>query len=263
MIHVLAIEFPPISHVIEWPSGPLGINKVVVLMWVSVALVFGIMYAGSRKKALVPKGVQNVAETAVDFVHNGIVLETIGPDGMKFAPFLFTLFTFIFALNIWGIVPGAQMPVNARIALPMFMALLVWVIYLVVGIAKQGPIGYFKNAMFPPGVPIFLYVLVSPIELVQILIVRPLSPGGPTLRQHARRPPSSHELRSHHGVALEPVAADRHLAVLARPADRSHRLSRCWCASCRRSSSRSSPRCTSVARCTPTTDTEKRSTDLT
>ena len=175
MIHVLAIEFPPISHVIEWPSGPLGINKVVVLMWVSVALVFGIMYAGSRKKALVPKGVQNVAESAVDFVHNGIVLETIGPDGMKFAPFLFTLFTFIFALNIWGIVPGAQMPVNARIALPMFMALLVWVIYLVVGIAKQGPIGYFKNAMFPPGVPIALYVLVSPIELVQVLIVRPLS----------------------------------------------------------------------------------------
>ncbi len=94
---------------------------------------------------------------------------------MKFAPFLFTMFAFIFALNIWGIVPGAQMPVNARIALPMFMALLVWVIYLVVGIAKQGFFGYFKNTMFPPGVPKALYLLVSPIELVQILIVRPLS----------------------------------------------------------------------------------------
>ena len=175
MINVLAIDFPPISHVIEWPEGPLGINKVVVLMWLSVALVFGIMYAGSRKKALVPKGVQNVAESAVDFVHNGIILETIGPDGMKFAPFLFTLFTFIFALNLWEIIPIAQMPVNARIALPMFMALLVWVIYLVIGIAKQGPWGYFRNAMFPPGVPKPLYILVSPIELVQVLIVRPLS----------------------------------------------------------------------------------------
>ena len=175
MIHVLAIDFPPISHLIEWPSGPLGINKVVVLMWLSVLLVFGLMYAGSRKRALVPAGVQNLAESAVDFIHNGIILETIGPDGMGYAPLLFTMFTFIFALNIWEIVPFAQMPVNARIALPLLLALLVWFIYNIVGIAKQGFFGYFKNAMFPPGVPWPLYILVSPIELVQIIIVRPLS----------------------------------------------------------------------------------------
>jgi F-type H+-transporting ATPase subunit a len=175
LINVLAIDFPPISHLIEWPSGPLGINKVVVLMWLSVLLVFGLMYAGSRKRALVPAGVQNLAESAVDFIHNGIILETIGPDGMGYAPLLFTMFTFIFALNIWEIVPFAQMPVNARIALPLLLALLVWFIYNIVGIAKQGFFGYFKNAMFPPGVPWPLYILVSPIELVQIIIVRPLS----------------------------------------------------------------------------------------
>jgi F-type H+-transporting ATPase subunit a len=175
VIHVLAIDFPPISHLIEWPSGPLGINKVVVLMWLSVLLVFGLMYAGSRKRALVPAGVQNLAESAVDFIHNGIILETIGPDGMGYAPLLFTMFTFIFALNIWEIVPFAQMPVNARIALPLLLALLVWFIYNIVGIVKQGFFGYFKTAMFPPGVPWPLYILVSPIELVQIIIVRPLS----------------------------------------------------------------------------------------
>jgi F-type H+-transporting ATPase subunit a len=175
LINVLAIDFPPISHLIEWPSGPLGINKVVVLMWLSVLIVFGLMYAGSRKKALVPAGVQNLAESAVDFIHNGIILETIGPDGMGYAPLLFTMFTFIFALNIWEIVPFAQMPVNARIALPLLLAALVWFIYNIVGIAKQGFFGYFKNAMFPPGVPWPLYILVSPIELVQIIIVRPLS----------------------------------------------------------------------------------------
>lgn len=175
MTHVLAIDFPPISHLIEWPSGPLGINKVVVLMWLSVALVFGLMFAGSRKKALVPAGIQNVAESAVDFIHNGIILETIGPDGMGYAPLLFTMFTFIFALNIWEIVPFAQMPVNARIALPLLLAVLVWFIYNIVGIVKQGFFGYFKTAMFPPGVPWPLYILVSPIELVQIIIVRPLS----------------------------------------------------------------------------------------
>jgi F-type H+-transporting ATPase subunit a len=175
MTNVLAIDFPPISHLVEWPSGPLGINKVVVLMWISVVVVFGLMYAGSRKKALVPAGIQNVAESAVDFIHNGIILETIGPDGMGYAPLLFTMFTFIFALNMWEIVPFAQMPVNARIALPLLLAVMVWFIYNIVGIAKQGFFGYFKSAMFPPGVPWPLYILVAPIELVQIVIVRPLS----------------------------------------------------------------------------------------
>ena len=43
------------------------------------------------------------------------------------------------------------MPVNARMALPAFLALLVWVIFNVVGIVKQGSFGYFKSIMFPPG----------------------------------------------------------------------------------------------------------------
>ena len=46
------------------------------------------MFLGGRKKALVPTGVQNVAESAVDFVEEGIVLQTIGPEGLKFTPFL-------------------------------------------------------------------------------------------------------------------------------------------------------------------------------
>ena len=103
---ILGLEFPPISHVVEWPVGPLGINKVVVLMWISTLIAFGVMCLGGRKKALVPTGIQNVAESAVDFVEEGIVLQTIGPDGLKFTPFLITLFTFILTCNIWGLVPG-------------------------------------------------------------------------------------------------------------------------------------------------------------
>jgi F-type H+-transporting ATPase subunit a len=60
-------------------------------------------------------------------------------------------------------------------ALPMLMALLVWLLFIVVGIAKQGPLRYFLNIAFPPGVPKALYILVTPIELVSVLLVRPLS----------------------------------------------------------------------------------------
>jgi F-type H+-transporting ATPase subunit a len=172
---ILGLEFPPISHVVEWPTGPLGINKVIVLMWFSTVIAIGVMWLGGRKKALVPTGIQNVAESAVDFVEEGIVMQTIGPDGLKFTPFLITLFTFILSCNIWGLVPLAQMPVNARIALPVFMALLVYVIYHTVGVISQGPITYLKNIMFMPGVPKVMYLLLTPIELVTKFISQPLS----------------------------------------------------------------------------------------
>ncbi len=175
---ILGLDFPPISHVTEWPSwgsGPLAVNKVVVLMWLSVAIVFVLMYVGGRQQSLVPRGAQNVAESAVDFVQENVILQTIGPDGLSFTPFLLTIFTFVFVCNIWEIIPLAQMPVNARIALPAFMAVVVWVLYLVVGIMHQGPLKYFKNSIVPPGVPWFALPLVSLIELAQIVIVRPLS----------------------------------------------------------------------------------------
>jgi F-type H+-transporting ATPase subunit a len=180
-VQVLALDFPPISHLIEWPailfkdSKYFAVNKVVILMWISVALVSLFYLAAARKRQLVPTGVQNVAESAVEFVREGIVLQTMGPEGLPWTPFLLTIFSFVLVCNIWGIVPLAQMPVNARIALPAFMAIVVWVLYNVIGIAKQGFFGYFKNIMFPPGVPKPIYLLLAPIEFVSTILVRPFS----------------------------------------------------------------------------------------
>ena len=175
----LAIDFPPISHAVEWRTlfggDTFGVNKVVLLMWASVLLVLGFYLVAGRKQALVPSGVQNVAESAVDFIRNGIILQTIGEEGLNWTPFLLTVFSFIFVCNIWEIIPGAQMPVNARIALPAFLTLIVYVQYHVIGFMRQGFFTYWKNILFPPGVPKFLYILVSPIELVTDVFSRPLS----------------------------------------------------------------------------------------
>ncbi|HEX8802692.1 MAG TPA: F0F1 ATP synthase subunit A [Acidimicrobiales bacterium] len=176
---ILGLDFPPISHVVEWPTlfggDTFGVNKVVLLMWISVALVFALFYAARSRRQLVPTGAQNVAESTIEFVEDQIVMQTMGPDGLRFTPFLLTLFTFILTCNIWGLVPGAQMPVNARIALPMFMALLVYVIYNAVGIIRNGPIKYLKSIMFIPGVPWPMYFLLTPIELITRFITQPLS----------------------------------------------------------------------------------------
>ena len=176
---ILGLEFPPISHVVEWPTifgdGAFGVNKVILFMWISVGLVLTLFLLAGRKRALVPTGVQNVAESSIEFIEDQIVLQTMGPEGLRYTPFLLTLFTFVLTCNLWGLIPGVQMPVNARIALPLFMALVVYVIYHVVGFRRQGPIQYLKSIMFLPGVPWPMYFLLTPIELVTKFITQPFS----------------------------------------------------------------------------------------
>ena len=177
---MLAIEFPPISHLLNWPDiwfedTAFAVNKVTMLFVVAAVLVATFYLVAGSKKQLVPTGVQSVAESAIGFVRDGIIMETAGPAGLPFLPFLLTLFSFIFCLNIIGLVPFVQMPANARMALPAIMALVVWATYIIVGMVKQGPLHYFKGVAFPPGVPKPIYILVTPIEVVSTFIVRPLS----------------------------------------------------------------------------------------
>ena len=176
---ILGIDFPPISHAVEWPiifgGDLLGVNKVVLLMWLSVIVVFTFFYVAGHKQQLIPAGVQNVAESTVDFIRDGIILQTMGEEGLFYTPFLLMMFSFIFVCNIWEVIPVAQMPVNARIALPMFMALLVYAMYHLVGIKRQGFGGYLKSSLVPPGVPKVILPLLVFIELITMLITKPLS----------------------------------------------------------------------------------------
>ncbi|HEX3620846.1 MAG TPA: F0F1 ATP synthase subunit A [Acidimicrobiales bacterium] len=178
-----ALKFPPIGELVEWKGilfkgTPLEVNKVVLLMWAGVVIVFLLFWAGGRRASsgeLVPAGAQNVVESGIEFVRNDIILQTMGPEGLGWTPFLTTIFFFVFITNIFEVIPFIQFPVNARMALPAFMAIMVWVIFNYVGIKSQGFGGYFKSMLFPPGVPPFLLPLVALIEFISTIFVRPFS----------------------------------------------------------------------------------------
>jgi F-type H+-transporting ATPase subunit a len=85
-----------------------------------------------------------------------------------------SLFIFIFLCNIPGILPVLQMPATARIAIPLSLSLLVWVIYIGTGLKHQGA-GYFGHLLWPPGVPTALKPLVGLIEFISTIIVTPFS----------------------------------------------------------------------------------------
>jgi F-type H+-transporting ATPase subunit a len=167
----------------EWPSIvdihlfgiDLSINRVVLQMFLVGLLVWGLFFFAFRKPKLVPSGLQNVMETLVDFVRNQIALEVIGHDGLRFVPYLATLFTFVFFGNLGGIFPPVFFPLNGRAALPAVMAVCSLLLFISVGISQQGFFPYFKNALFPPGMPWPIYILLTPIEFVSTFIVRPVT----------------------------------------------------------------------------------------
>ncbi|MFN2389034.1 MAG: F0F1 ATP synthase subunit A, partial [Actinomycetota bacterium] len=153
----------------------LEINRVVLLTMLASALCILFFWAGTRRSALVPRGIQNLAETAYLFVRNNIAIDTIGPEGARYAPYLAALFFFIFFGNLLEIVPGINFPVNSRMAIPLLLAFLTWIIYNFVGIKKQGLVQYFKGTLFPPGVPALIRPLLALIELFSVFVIRPLT----------------------------------------------------------------------------------------
>jgi len=170
---------PPGTEIFETPcligSGTYCANRVMLYMALSAIIIVALFVVAFRKPKLVPSGLQNGMESVVEFIRNGIVMEVMGPSGLKYLPFLTSLFFFIFVNNIFGILPFIQFPVNSRMAIPAFLAVLVWFIYNIAGIKAQGLGGYLKSSLFPPGVPTLIYILVTPIELVSTFIVRPLT----------------------------------------------------------------------------------------
>ena len=172
---MIALELPPINEILRWKDLFQTFNKIALIA-VAAALIGTVVFllAGRKDAKVAPKGVRNFAESIVEFIENGIIMQTMGRDGLGWTPFLLSLFSFIYLCNVPGIIPFLQMPATARMALPLFLSLLVWVVFIVTGFKHQG-LAYIKNSLFPPGVPKALYLLVTPIEFISTFLVRPFS----------------------------------------------------------------------------------------
>ena len=168
-------ETPCLGGDLEVFGLNMCVNRVVLMYFLAALIVITVFALAASRSRFVPKGLQNLVETIVEFVRNDIALAIIGPDGRAWTPFLATLFCFILVSNLFGVIPFLQFPIMSRSGLPIFMAILVWIIFNVVGIRAQGLRGYFKNMLFPPGVPWLVYILLTPVEFISTIIVRPFT----------------------------------------------------------------------------------------
>jgi F-type H+-transporting ATPase subunit a len=162
--------FPPLFSVAGFDfTKPM---LIIVLGTVAIAAFF---LLAARRAAMVPGKAQYAGESAYGFVRNSIALDSIGHEGLRYVPYLATVFFFLAVLNISGILPVLQFPATSRIAIPLFLAVISCVIFNAVGMRRVGVGNYFKSMMFPSGIPWPVYILLAPIEFVSTVIIRPLT----------------------------------------------------------------------------------------
>lgn len=141
-----------------------------LFMMIAVLLVSGFMIYSARARALVPDRLQSVSELAYEFVAK-MVRDNTGKEGMQFFPFVFSIFIFILALNMLGMVPYA-FTATSHIIVTFTLALVVFLTVTIVGFIKNG-VGFLR-LFVPSGAPLWLLPLLVVIEAISYLI-RPIS----------------------------------------------------------------------------------------
>lgn len=161
-----------ISKIAELKLFGLDVSFTNSSLWmvIVVAVVSLITLVGTSSRAVIPGRLQSLAEMAYEFVASTLTGVT-GKDGMRFFPLVFSLFMFVLASNLLGLIPGS-FTVTSHIIVTAAFALLVIGVVIVAGVVNHGT--HFLHLFVPSGVPFVLKIVLVPIEIISF-ISRPIS----------------------------------------------------------------------------------------
>lgn len=146
------------------------VSNVTLWMAVAVLCIFVLFVLGTARRAVVPGRLQSVAELAYGFVHK-MVEEVAGHDGLRYFPYIFTLFCFIVFSNFLGLIPGA-FTITSHVAVTAVMAVLVFLSVTIIGFVRNGT--DFLGLFWVSSAPLALRPILAIIELISYF-VRPVS----------------------------------------------------------------------------------------
>ncbi|MBI3705436.1 MAG: F0F1 ATP synthase subunit A [Rhizobiales bacterium] len=158
-----------------FPVAKIGNTEIAftnsaAYMAVAVAIILLLTIGGTARRSLIPGRLQSIAELSYEFVADTI-RSTAGKEGMRFFPFVFTLFMFILVINLVGLIPYT-FTVTTHIIVTATLALSVFATVLVYGFWRNGL--HFFNLFVPKGIPIYILPLIVFIEVLSF-ISRPIS----------------------------------------------------------------------------------------
>ena len=148
----------------------LSFTNSALMMVIALVLISLFLVLGMRRGALVPGRWQSMAELSYEFIV-GLIRDTVGGDGRRYFPFVFTLFMFVLFGNLLGMVPYS-FTFTSHIIVTFAMAAVVFIGVTILGFVKHGM--HFFSFFVPPGVSVALWPLLIPIEIISYLS-RPIS----------------------------------------------------------------------------------------
>jgi len=148
----------------------ISITNSALFMFAAVFIIVAGMLVATARRRLVPDRAQSVVETSYEFVA-GMVRQSAGEQGMKFFPLVFTLFSFILVLNMFGMIPGL-FAVTSHIVVTVFLAFVVFLTVVIYGFWHNG--FRFLKLFVPSGVPVYILPLIVAIEVMSFFS-RPIS----------------------------------------------------------------------------------------
>lgn len=150
------------------------VNRTVILTFLAALIVVGLLFFAYRKPRLVPSKFQAAIDGLTGFVRDEVSIGIIGPEGIKYFPYLLSIFLFILVGNLFEVTPFINFPITSRMAIPAFLALVTYLIFVIVGFAKNG-FKYLGDIVWPTGAPVVMRPLVGLIEFVSYFFIRPFS----------------------------------------------------------------------------------------
>lgn len=151
-------------------EADISFTNSSLMMVIALVLIMLFLMLGVRRRALVPGRWQSMVELSYEFIV-GLLRETVGADGRRYFPFVFTLFMFVLFGNMLGMIPYS-FTFTSHIAVTFAMAAVVFVGVTVLGFIRHGL--HFFSFFVPPGVSILMWPLLIPIEIISYLS-RPIS----------------------------------------------------------------------------------------
>jgi len=159
------------GHEVE--AGHFVLTNYAFFLLIAFALTVVFFMVGVRKVSLVPNSrLGSMIEVGVEFVRDSLCIESMGPEGKKYVPFVGTVFFFVLFNNLMGLIPGFK-PGTGSMGTTVTWAVLIFVVYNAIGIKKHGAWGYLKS-FWPKGVVAPIAAFVMLLEIVSQM-VRPLT----------------------------------------------------------------------------------------
>lgn len=167
-------DFLPETFVFQ--GTPFAINRIIMIRIIATVIMLLVLGIAASRAKLIPGRFQAAVEWLIEFVRDNIVYQVMGEvRGKRYVPMITTVFCTILVFNLCGIIPGFNIAASATIALPLVFAMWCFCQYWIAGIREKGLGHFLKDELFPKGVPWPIYILLTPIQLLELLIIRPFS----------------------------------------------------------------------------------------